>query len=141
MTHTGMRKYICKIFLAFLLTAVSITAFGQARLGSTDADIKAEYGQSRYKLKAGYNSSGSYYVSINTGIASVLYFFNEKQVCTSVCIVPNNQGVLNYYVELYNKQYVIVSSKKWKMYSDDGIANIELIYPDKGGYYFLWSTD
>ena len=55
-------------------------------------------------------------------------------------VIPDNQGALNFYVELYNKQYVIVSPTKWKMYSKGGIANIQLIYPDSDGYCFIWTN-
>lgn len=120
-----------------LLLLVNV-AFSQARLGSTASEIKNEFWESTYNLKSGYTDDGIYYVSIETERASVMYWFNTEKVCTLCMIIPDNQGALNFYVELYNKQYVIVSSTEWKMYSADGIAKISLIYPEDGGYYFLW---
>jgi hypothetical protein len=143
----GMKSQMCKVnntenmrkvFITFLLTIFSVVTFAQARLGSTATDIRAEFWESHYKLKSGYNDDKIYYITIETEKANVVYYFNTDKVCTMVQIIPDNQGALNYYVELYNKQYVIVSSKKWKMYANEGIANIDLIYPEGGGYYFLW---
>jgi hypothetical protein len=46
---------------------------------------------------------------------------------------------LNYFVEEYNKNYVIVDSMNWRMYSNDGtISAISLVTSDSGRAYFLW---
>lgn len=127
-----------KTLLTILFAITSVIAFGQARLGSSAADIKSEFWESKYKLKSDYDKDGDYYITIETERATVFYYFNTDKVCTSTVIAPDNQGALNFYVELYNKQYVIVSSTKWKMYSENGIANIELVYPKDGGYFFVW---
>ncbi|MBS1632917.1 MAG: hypothetical protein JST10_10135 [Bacteroidetes bacterium] len=129
-----------RTLLAILFAITSSIVFGQARLGSSASDIKSEFWESHYKLKSGYDKDGDYYITIVTERATVTYYFNSDKVCYLTAIIPDNQGALNFYVELYNKQYVIVSSKQWKMYSENGIANIKLIYPEGGGYYFLWSN-
>jgi hypothetical protein len=131
-----------KTLFTFLLTIISIVAYSQARLGYTASEIKSEFWESRYKLTSGYTTDKSvYYITIVTNRASVIYYFDTDKVCTLTIIAPDDQGALNYYVELYNRQYVIVSSTKWKMYTDNGFSNVELIYPDDGGYYFTWYYD
>ena len=122
----------------FTLLLIINLAFSQARLGSSVDDIKNEFGEAEYNLKSGYSDDGTYYVTISTDRATVIYYFSKEKICTLCMIVPDNQGALNFYVELYNEQYVIVSSTEWKMYSGGGIAEISLIYPDDGGYFFLW---
>ena len=67
-----------------------------------------------------------------------MYLFNTDKVCTASIIIPDNDGALNFYVEMYNEQYVIISSKNWNAYTSQGVANIELIYPEEGGTYFIW---
>lgn len=129
-----------RTLLTILFAITSVIVFGQARLGSTVSDIKSEFWESTYKQKSGYDEDGDYYITIETERATVTYYFNSDKVCVLTAIIPNNQGDLNFYVEMYNKQYVIVSSTQWKMYSNNGIANIQLIYPQGGGYYFLWSN-
>jgi hypothetical protein len=122
---------ICALSLSYLLSA-------QSRVGSSAADIKAEFWEAEYKLKAEYDKDGDYFISIETQRATVLYYFNENKICKATFIVPDNQGALNFYVELYNKRYVILSPTQWKMYSENGVAEISLIYPEGGGCYFLW---
>lgn len=129
-----------KALLTILFGLASIVIFGQVRLGSSVTEIKKEFWESSYKLKGGYTDDNLYYISIETERASVIYYFNSDKVCTLCAILPDNQGQLNYYVELYNNQYVIVSPTQWKMYSNNGIANINLVYPDEGGYVFIWSN-
>jgi hypothetical protein len=128
-----------KIGLMFLLTLVSVIAFGQARLGYTFTDIKSEFGASKYNLEQGYREGIGYYIGVEMQNINVLYCFNSQKICTLTLIVPNTIGALNYLVEQYNSQYVIVSSTKWKQYSKNGIADIKLQYNDDGSCYFLWS--
>ena len=128
-----------KILLIIALIFTTIVAFSQARLGSSATEIKSEFSGSHYKLIGDYTNDKTYYIGITTERATVLYYFNSDMICNRTLIVPNNQGALNYYVELYNKHYVIINSTRWKMYSAGGIANIELFYPQDGGYCFVWS--
>ena len=129
-----------RTLLTILFAITSVIVFGQSRLGSTASEIKSEFWENTYNQKSGYDKDGDYYITITTPKATVTYYFKTDKICYLTAIIPDNQGALNFYVEQYNKQYVIVSSKQWKMYSDGGIANIQLIYPEGGGYYFLWSN-
>lgn len=121
-----------------LLTTVSL--FGQARLGSSALEIRQEFNSIASDLKSGYNEDGSYFISIRTDRALVYYYFDENKVCNATGIAPHNQGFLNFYVEDYNSKYVILSETKWKMYSGGGVATVELIFPDDGGYFFFWTN-
>lgn len=127
-----------KIILTILFAITSCIVFGQARVGSTATYIKSEFSESIYDLKSGLTKEGDYYILIKTERASVLYNFDSDKVCTSSIIVPDDDGALNFYVEMYNKEYVILSPTSWKMYSSQGISDIELIYPEGGGTFFLW---
>ncbi len=129
-----------RTLLTILFAITSIIAFGQARLGTSATDIRSEFSESSYNLKSGYDDDGDYYITVETERATVIYYFNSDKICYLTLIAPDNQGALNFYVELYNKQYVIISAKEWKMYSENGIAKIELVYPESGGFYFLWSN-
>jgi hypothetical protein len=123
------------------LTIFCLTAFGQSRLGSSADDIKTEFYETNFNLKSGFDENNYYYITISIERAIVTYYFNTDKICTLTVIIPDNQGALNFYVEQYNKKYVIVSTTEWKMYSKGGISNIQLIYPDSGGYYFLWTNE
>jgi hypothetical protein len=53
-------------------------------------------------------------------------------------IIPRSQGDLNYLVELYNKQYVIVNSTSWRMYTNEGgIATVDLM-TSNDNVVFVW---
>lgn len=129
-----------RTLLTILFAITSVIVYGQARLGSSVSEIKSEFWESSYKQKSGYDKDGDYYITIETSNATVTYYFNSDKICYLTAIIPDNQGALNFYVEMYNKQYVIVSSTQWKMYSNNGIANIKLVFAEGGGYYFLWSN-
>ena len=129
-----MKKLLLIIFLAIS----SITAYSQSRLNYSANEIREEFSDSKYNLKSDFDKSGNYYISIVTGNSTVFYYLNAERTCNATFIVPNNQGALNFYVELYNSKYVIVSPTQWKMYSNNGMCEIKLVYSVNGGYYFMW---
>ena len=57
--------------------------------------------------------------------------------CYMTIVIPDNQTALNVLVERYNREYVIISETEWKMYGNNGIMKISLIFAEEGGYYFL----
>jgi len=127
------------IILFFAILGIGVSLFAQARLGSTSAAIRSEFAASEYHLKSGYLEDGTLYITIEVARASVIYYFNKNLFCIMTLIAPDDQGALNYYVELYNKTYVVISAKQWRAYLEEGIADIELVYPDGGGFYFIWT--
>lgn len=128
-----------KLLLIILLAITSITAYAQSRLNYSANDIRDEFSDSRYNLKSNFDKSGNYYISIITGNSTVFYYFNAERTCIATFIVPDNQGALNFYVELYNSKYVIVSPTEWKMYTNNGMCEVKLVYTN-GGYYFMWNN-
>lgn len=117
--------------------------FCQARLGSSVAELKKEFSDKSFELVSGYDAEKDYYIRIWTDIATVYYYFDEDLLCNLVFITPDDNGKLNYYVEDYNKSYVIINNLEWKMYNETGIANIKLVYPEKKGDkpYFVWTPN
>lgn len=122
--------------LAVILTLLTVNA--QSRLGSSVSEVKEEFWESKYKLIGKFNDENIYYISIETERASVFYWFDDEYICRMCAILPRSQGDLNFYVENYNSKYVVVSTTQWKMYSEFGIADVTLVYPEEGGYYFIW---
>ncbi len=127
-----MKKYFLILFLS-----LSMGLSAQVRLGSSASDVNSEFSDSRYEKKSGYIDD-IYYIDFKADRATVTHIFDNSSVAVMVFVYPNDQGALNYYVEMYNEKYVAVSDKEWKMYSKDGgIANISLIF-DEDGYFFRW---
>lgn len=131
-----MKIYIITL-ITFLFTLVS---YSQVRLGSTSEEIKDEFWEDTYNLYEGFTDDDVYYISIRVARANIFYYFDYNKFCFFSTVIPDDQGSLNYYVEQYNSQYVIISSTEWKMYSKNGIAKIKLNYDGEGGYYFTWSN-
>ncbi len=128
-----------KTLTTILFILSSIIIFGQARLGSSIADIRSEFRDSNFNLKSGYDSDGDYYINVELERAFVTYYF-DNSFCYITIIVPKNQGALNALVQIYNERYVIKSNTEWNMYSGKGMARIRLIFDEDDSYYFIWSN-
>jgi hypothetical protein len=127
-----------QIILTILFAITSCLVFGQARLGYSAAEIKTEFSDSRYELTSDYYEDGIYYIAIKTEKATVMHLLNSDKICKASLILPYNDAALNYYVEMYNKEFINISPTKWSVYTNQGTANIELIYPKGGSSCFVW---
>lgn len=121
-----MIKTLFQITFVILLQILCSNAIAQARLGSTESQIRKDFSD-RY-FERGTANDGTKYIYWSDESMIVAYYLDSKNVCQSCAIFPKKQGTLNYLVEKYNKNYVIVSETQWKMYSDNGIMNIELVF-------------
>lgn len=129
--------------LLFLLLFVNTFVYSQSRLGSRSEDIIEEF-ESDYKIFSDYSDEGNLTILVNFDNDYLGYymFMDQSEFCNSVIIEPLNQGVLNFFVETYNKKYVIINTNKWKMYAENGnIANISLIKANDGKMLFIWTFD
>ncbi|MBN2747802.1 MAG: hypothetical protein JXR34_13830 [Bacteroidales bacterium] len=135
-----------KMMFMVVLMVIAIDVTSQARLGSTYKEIKDEFENSSDDvLTEKYVSDpaeGMYYKYIEVKIDNALvgYFFTTSLICYLTIIVPDHDGALNYYVEYYNKHYVIISPTKWRMYNRNGYCDINLKYDDDGSYHFTWTN-
>lgn len=126
-------------FLTSVLTFFSILSlFGQARLGSEFEEVKQEFADPKFNLESGVDEDGNLYLKVDLDRSGVVHFFNEDKVCFMSIIIPKGQGVLNAMVQMYNDQFVVISSTEWKMYSGNGIASIELVFTENEIPYFIW---
>ena len=129
-----------KILLFIIALFIAVSADAQSRIGYTLSDIRTEYAKSNYKMKLTANANGSSTFEVHMEKCIVLYILDKDNLCYSSAIFPSNQGVLNWFVEEYNKKYVIMSSTSWKMYSEGGISYIKLIINDDS-YFFVWTKE
>ena len=121
----------------FFLT-ISLSSFSQVRLGLSAKDIDTEFSDSKYKKVSGSRDDGNYSIQVDLTFARVIYMFDEKKLCTSTLIIPFDSVALHSIIEIYNKNFVIISDTKWKMYKGGSIYNISLEQHDLAGAYFLW---
>ena len=122
--------------LLFAVALMLCTAIlGQARIGYSMSEIKSEF--SEFSQRTGYTDDMTPYLRVDMSRASVIYYF-EDGICTLSVVVPDDQGALNYFVEQYNRQYVILSPSEWKAYVSGGIIGAKLFFKEEGGYYIIW---
>lgn len=126
-------------FVSLIFSYASLSA--QARLGSSISEIREEFKETKYHLKSNYDNKNDFNITVELTDSYVTYYFHKSTTCTATVIQPKNEGILNGLVELYNKKYVILSSRNWRMYSKYGISNIELFYTTDGSYYIIWTID
>lgn len=126
-----------KSILTILLAFCTFTLFSQARLGKTKREIVSEF--SELAPETGYDSNGNSYIDVEMTRAHVRYFIDPSSgLCNLTLILPKSQAALNYYVELYNSRYVIISPTKWRMYTVEGsIAEVELLSQNESSC-FVW---
>jgi hypothetical protein len=130
---TIMKKFLIAVSVILFTTYVH----GQARLGASVSEIKEEFHDE--KFTSGNDSDGDFYLAAEFERANVVYYFRNKQErCYITIINPKTQGDLNFYVEMYNKQYTIISPTEWRMYSANGYANVELKFNEEYTY-FIWT--
>ena len=132
---SGNKCYGYTIFALIVLMAIVGELKAQARIGSSATDIIREF--SDKNLKWDRMNDGTKYLWCDDDRISVYYIMDEKSVCQTTYIIPNNQGVVNYYCEKFNKEAVIISDTQWKLYTNGGVLYIKLIYPESGGYLFM----
>lgn len=120
-----MIKTALTIVLFFLVQAFCTEVSAQARLGSTESEIRKDFSGTSFKIAR--TDNGTKYIYYENNEMVVAYYLNDDNECFRTSIIPT-QGTLNYLVEKYNKSYVIISDTKWKMYTDNGIVNIDLTF-------------
>ena len=125
-----------KLIFILLLFVSFQTTKAQSRIGYSEAQIKNDF--STYSFEEGYTDDGTKYIYFKDDRALIVYYFGENGLCTITGIFPLTQGSLNFFVQQYNKQYVIISSTQWQAYLHKGILEINLRYPKTGEMpYFL----
>lgn len=117
-----MKKLLISLFL--LLTVVFANA--QCRIGSTYAEIYSEFETREPSVH--FTDEGQLYLSTQLLTGSTLYYFDSNKICTETVIFPKDDDAVNFYVENFNKHYVIMSPTSWRMYSNGIYADITLVY-------------
>jgi|LakMenEpi03Aug12_release.lakeMendotaPanAssembly.Ray.scaffolds.fasta_scaffold86570_8 hypothetical protein len=117
-----MKKLILSLFL--LLTVVFTNA--QCRIGSAYSDIYSEFETKNPSVY--FTDEGQLYLSIEVITGTALYYFDSDKICTETVIFPKDDDAVNFYVESFNKHYVIMSPTSWRMYLNGAYADITLVY-------------
>lgn len=127
-----MKRYL----ILLVLLAMATSVFSQARLGRSIFEVKAEYTEySVTEQKLGDSDM----LLIDLPKAYVKHVFDDQGDCILSLIIPKDSPAVQFYVERYNKELVIISPTEWRFYVGDSIAQIKLITTDDRFIMFLWS--
>lgn len=118
-----------KKIISFLILLIPIFGLSQVPyLGNSLYDLEKKYPNKN--LKISFAKDDTKIATVETENGNYNYYFDNKTGITDYCIqfLPNNK-LLNYQIEFYNKNFVVISDKNWKAYLSDGvILTINLIY-------------
>ena|ERR1700741_334598 len=124
-----MKTLIIAVAFCFLANY----SFSQARIGHTEQQIRNEW--SDQKFSSGRTEDGTKWIEWEEPNMRTFYYFGKDGLCNFCIAKPLNQATLNTMVQHYNNTAVIISDIEWKLYTDNGILNIKLLYSDNGSYF------
>ncbi|OYT15492.1 MAG: hypothetical protein B7C24_12790 [Bacteroidetes bacterium 4572_77] len=113
-----------------------MASLAQVRLNTSSQEILQEF--EKEGIIQDTNTSGAVYLMLDADYWTVYYTINEASICTQCFIVPADNEVINYFVEKYNKNYVVIGIKEWRSYYGADVASIVLKETEDGEAFFLW---
>ena len=134
-----MRQYFLAVAI-FTASVITLKVNAQTRIGFSESDIRYKEFPDK-EFKSGTLKEGEKYISWSTEKIICTYVFDSTNICSWCAIQPKNQGSLNYYVEEFNRIYVIIDDTHWKWYSDKGIIKITLSFPKEADGYNTFFFD
>ena len=103
-----------KILTIVLLFSVTIS-YCQAMVGATYDEVITKYSNENLKPMHSIYIRNLEYKSLLLVRKDykVSYTFNESEICTVSTLVFNNSDTLKSYTDYLNKNYTVISNKKW----------------------------
>lgn len=126
-----------KKLILIAIVLLSFKAQSQSRLGFSYSEILTEF-KVNFEYTTGYAEDLGKYLRFDMLTADVTYYFHEDNTCYTVLLIPNSEEDMHSYVEKYNSKYTIIDDANWKVYSNGSVVNIELLYAESSGYFFLF---
>jgi hypothetical protein len=125
------------LLLFFFIITFTVKVYGQIRIGSTEQEIREEFGNKI--LSTHYEDNGSKIIHYKSEFTHTSFCIGTNGICHTVLMVPDNDGNLHGMIEYNNKNYVVVDDKRWKWYSSIGIIHIKLNLTESNLWIFVYS--
>jgi len=125
-----------KLVIMLVLLSIVAPAFSQARLGRNFYEVNQEYAENYSVTKDKFE--GNNVLTIEMNKAFIKHLFDSNNNCILSMIVPKNTIDVQYYVERYNKELVIMSPTEWRFYVGNSIAKVSLETLDDNSIVFFW---
>ncbi len=134
-----------KIIILFFAVISCSNLYSQNELGKSLLILKSELEKEGYKpFDESYTHSMTdkeYGLSYTNGKPTLtiadahtitIYMFGSNELCNNILIQPRTSVSLKYWIELFNKEYVIVTENIWRIYKRNNvIINILLDNSDE----------
>jgi hypothetical protein len=125
-----------KLVIMLVLLSIVAPAFSQARLGRSFYEINQEY-EKNYSVVID-KFKDNIVLNIDMDRAVIKHLFDSNDICILSMIAPKNNIDVQYYVERYNKELVIMSPTEWRFYVGNSIAKVSLETLDDNSIVFFW---
>lgn len=124
-----------KILLLTISLCLSLLTYSQARNGYSLSEILTEF---QYEeVNTGYPDHQ--WVSVKLSLCTVVYNFDEDNICSSTFIIPNTLEDIAYYTNKYDKELRKISKGYWVQIAKNLNTYVEFLEDEKtGGFYFYW---
>lgn len=104
----------------------------EIRLSRTEWEIRSEFSDKIFKVEY---SDGIKIIYFENPDYVIMYWLNDKRICTMCTIIPQNNRILNEFITMYNKELVVISDTEWRLYQDGYVIQITLFYETSSGFY------
>jgi hypothetical protein len=125
-----------KLVIMLVLLSIVAPAFSQARLGRSFYEINQEY-EENYSVVID-KFKDNIVLNIDMDRAVIKHLFDSNDICILSMIAPKSNIDVQYYVERYNKELVIMSPTEWRFYVGNSIAKVSLKTLDDNSIVFFW---
>lgn len=126
-----------KLVIMLVLLSIVAPAFSQARLGRNFYKVYQEYEENYSVTKDKFEGNNVLTIEMNN--AFIKHLFDSNNNCILSMIVPKNTIDVQYYVERYNKELVIMSPIEWRFYVGNAIAKVSLETTNDNSIVFIWT--
>jgi hypothetical protein len=126
-----------KLVIMLVLLSIVAPAFSQARLGRNFYVVYQEYAENYSVTKDKFEGNNVLTIEMNN--AFIKHLFDSNNNCILSMIVPKNTIDVQYYVERYNKELVIMSPIEWRFYVGNAIAKVSLETTNDNSIVFIWT--
>jgi len=126
-----------KLVIMLVLLSIVAPAFSQARLGRSFYEINQEY-EENYSVVID-KFKDNIVLNIDMDRAVIKHLFDSNDICILSLIAPKNNIDVQYYVERYNKELVIMSPTEWRFYVGNAIAKVSLETTTDNSIVFIWT--
>ena len=114
---------------------ISTIGNSQVRMATPKEDIKKEF--SYLKIEDHIITDSVDAITFQTRNSAVTHLFDEEGLSYCAFLTPFGDEELKYYIERYNREYIVISPTQWRVYYKDQYVDITLTEANNTSL-FIW---